>query len=134
MKIKITNGFFERSNENSPLVRLCRSTQLPVKTSYWLSRLTKEIAPLNQAYLEEKKKLIEKWCDKNEDGTPVSEKGMIKFTEHGKDFNLELISLINIEIELGIDKIEIPLECIPVGLLSSFDFEELDNFIVFKEN
>ena len=133
MKIKITNTFFEKSGGEHALVRLCRSNQLPVKTSYWLSRLTKEITPLNRDYLEEKKKLIEKWCDKNEDGTPVSEGGMIKFTEHGKDFNLELISLINIEIELGIDKIEVPLECIPVGLLNSFDYEELDNFTVFKE-
>ncbi len=134
MKIKFTNTFFGKASEETALVKLCKCDQLPVKVSYWLSRLLKVLIPLNQTFLEERKKLIEKWCDRTEDGKVVVVKDIIQFTEHGREYNADIVDLFNIGIELDINKIIIPIDKIPVGLLNSYDFEELEAFIEFTEN
>ena len=131
-KIKVANSFFERSQEFA-LVKLCRSNQLPPKVSYWLSRILKEIIPLNKLYLEEKQKLIEKWADKDEEGKIIVQNERIFFKEHIGDFNSDITELTSIENELSINKIEISLDKIPEGLINSYDYEELCNFIDFKE-
>jgi len=68
--MKITNTFFEQNNtKDSPLIRLFECKDLPAKISYWLSRLFQAMIPLNKVYDEKKRKLIEKWGEKNEDNT-----------------------------------------------------------------
>jgi len=133
-KIKVANSFFERgATQESALIKLCKSNQLPTKVSYWLSRILKELTPLNKLYLEEKQKLIEKWCDRDEEGKIILQNDMIFFKEHMKEFNLDITELVSIESELPFNKIEIPLDKIPEGLINSYDYGELDDFVVFQE-
>ena len=135
MKITITNSFFEENtNNDSPIVKLCSSNKLNPKISYWLSRVLKELASLSKTYLEEKQKLIEKWCDKKEDGSMITEGDIIKFTKHAREFNLDFIELAKVELELPFDKIEISLDKLPEGILNSYDYGKLENIIDFKES
>lgn len=131
--MKITNVFFEQNlTKESPLIKLCQCSELPAKTSYWLSRLLNNLEPLNKTYIGEKRKLIEKWCDK-EDGKPAEVNGQYKFSEHIDEFNKEFSELLEIELEIDMKAIEIPLDKIPPGVLNSFDFGQLKGLIEFKE-
>ena len=132
--MKITNVFFEQNiTKESPLIKLCQCSGLPTKVSYWLSRLLNNLEPLNKTYLNEKRKLIEKWCDKDEDGKPKEENGQYKLSEHMNEFNQEYMELLEIELEIDMREIEIPLDKIPSGVLNSYDFEQLKGLISFKE-
>jgi len=132
--MKITNAFFDQNNTlDSPLVKLCRCDKLPTKTSYWLSRLLQKLESLNNIYNSERKKLIEKWCDKKEDGMPDAENGQYKLTKHVLEFNAEYQELLSIELDIDMELIEIPLEKIPDGVLNSFDYGRLKDIILFKE-
>ena len=130
--MKITNVFFEQNvSKESPLIKLCQCKDLPTKISYWLSRLLAHLEPLNKTYAIEKKRLIEKWCDK-EDGKPKEENGQYRLSEHLEEFNAEYVELLDIELEIDIT-IEIPLDKIPSGVLNSYDFAQLSGLIEFKE-
>ena len=132
--IQITNAFFEvNSGMESPLGKLCKYDNLPTKTSYWLSRLLQKLEPLHKVYLGEKQKLIDKWCDRKEDGTPDVEGQLFKVSLHMQEFNGDLQELLSIELSLDMDKIKVPLDKIPDGLLNSYDFNLLENVIVFTE-
>jgi hypothetical protein len=132
--MKITNEFFEQNNTpDAPLVKLCKCNGLPAKTSYWLSRLLQKLEPLNEVYNAERKKLIEKWCDKK-DGKPDAENGQYKLTEHVAEFNAEFQELLAIELELGMNEIIIPLDKIPDGVLNPFDYGKLIGIIDFRES
>lgn len=130
--MKITNVFFEQNNQDSPLIKLCQCTGLPTKISYWLSRLLSYLEPLNKTYAAEREKLIKKWCDK-EDGKPKEENGQYRITDHMEEFNKEYQELLEIELEIDMKVIEIPLDSIPVGVLNSFDYARLANLIKFIE-
>lgn len=131
--MKITNAFFEQNvNQDSPLIKLCQCNQLPAKTSYWLSRLLAALEPLNKTYASERRKLIEKWCDK-EDGKPKEENGQYKLSEHMEEFSKEYQELLEIELDIDLDTIEIALDSIPMGVLNSYDYARLDGIVTFKE-
>jgi len=131
MKIKVINGFFERGIvQETSFVKLAKSNQLPVRLSYWFSKLLQQLIPLEKLYLEQKQKLIEKWCDRNEDGTiSTNENGTIRFTEHLKEFNVDITELLNIENELPIEKIELCLDDIPTGIINSYDYAGMEMFV-----
>ena len=132
--MKITNVFFEQNiTKESPLIKLCQCSGLPTKVSYWLSRLLNHLEPLNKTYANEKRKLIEKWCDKDEDGKPKEENGQYKLSEHMNEFNQEYMELLEIELEIDMKTIEIPLDKIPSGVLNSYDFAQLRGICEFLE-
>ncbi len=131
--MKITNAFFEQNvTQESPLIKLCQCTGLPTKISYWLSRLLQSLEPLNKTYASERKKLIEKWCDK-ENGKPKEENGQYRVTEHMDEFNKDYLELLNIDLDIEMKEIEILLDSIPVGVLNSFDYSRLQGLIKFVE-
>lgn len=132
--MKITNAFFEQNNQDSPLIKLCQCTGLPTKVSYWLSRLLQHLEPLNKTYASERKKLIEKWCDKDESGKPKEENGQYFIKEHMQEFNDEYAELLAIELGIDMKIIEIPLGQLPVGVLNSFDYSKLQGIVDFKED
>lgn len=133
-KIKVPNLFFELSMEKEPiLIRLCKCDQLPAKISYKLSIVLRDISSLSKIYSEERQKLIEKWCDKNEDGSNKIQAGFASLSENKVKFNEEFCELLNVENELTINRIEIKLDELPTGIINSYDYSELSNFIDFKE-
>ena len=132
--MRITNVFFEQNiTKESPLIKLCQCAGLPTKVSYWLSRLLAHLEPLNKTYANEKRKLIEKWCDKDENGKPKEENGQYMLSEHMNEFNAEYVELLEIELEIDMKVIEIPLDKIPSGVLNSYDFAQLKGILEFKE-
>jgi hypothetical protein len=44
-----------------------------------------------------------------------------------------MIDLLDIDVELGLDKIKIKLDSLPAGVLAPADFPFLENFIEFEE-
>jgi len=133
--MKITNAFFEQNNtKDSALIRLFECKELPAKVSYWLSRLLQAMIPLNKIYDEEKRKIVDKWGEKNEDNTLKLDNEQFTIPS-GKiiEFNTEFNELLSIELDIDIKEIEIPLSKIPNGLLNSFDYGKLTGIIEFKE-
>jgi len=132
--MKITNAFFEQNvTAESPLIKLCNCNQLPAKVSYWLSRLLVHLESFNKVYAGERKKLIEKWCDKDEKGKAKEENGQYKLSEHMEEFNKEYQELLEIELDIDMAIIEIPLDSIPIGVLNSYDYARLSDLIKFIE-
>jgi hypothetical protein len=59
--------------------------------------------------------------------------GLILFSSHFKEFNEELIELLDVENELSFNKVDVNLDKLPVGIISGLDFAELELFINFIE-
>lgn len=135
--MKITNAFLESANlpqsQSVALSKLFQCTSLPPKISYWLSRLLSQLESLNKTYAAERKKLIEKWCDKDDAGNPILVDNQYKLPVNPKEFSNDFAELLSIELTIDINPIEIQLDKIPDGVLNSYDYVLLSDIIVFKE-
>jgi hypothetical protein len=85
---------------HSALAKLL-AQDLPVKTSYKLKKLVDVCEPELKRYNEHRSSIINKYCEKNEDGTPkLNEKG--EFSVNGENVGpaqQELIELSLIEFD-----------------------------------
>ena len=118
--IKITNEYIEKV-VNSPLSMDIKKKEFPIKTAYWIARCFDKIKKLADTYLEEKKKLINKYAiEKDEQGNAKMQEGMISLSDPNK-FSEELKELLDIEIDLGINKIKIDLDKCPNLTLEEMD-------------
>ena len=79
---------------------------LPVKTSYKLSKNIKTIDKEIVLYNEERQKLINKYATKNEAGENKIENGSFEI-EDIENFNKEHKELLDIEVDIKIEKINI---------------------------
>ncbi len=107
-----------------------------MKLSFALTRLKVEYERGREAVETERKKIIERLCDKNDDGKPkLTPQGQYTFSsENGFKFQEEIKSLYEItETEINMDKVTIVLDEIPEDLLSPNDMYNLMELIEFKE-
>lgn len=133
-KIVIKSGLFEVIGPNHGLVKLANAATLPVKTSYWLSRLIKKINSEAETYHKERQKIIDRLCDRDEKGEPVSVgPGMISLKDHQQEFMEAMNKLGDIDISIDINKIKIKLAEIPEGVISAMDFPTLEPFVEITE-
>lgn len=79
---------------------------LPVKTSYKLAKNIKTIDREIILYNEERQKLINKYAAKNEAGENKIENGAFEI-EDTENFNKEHKELLDIEVDIKIEKINI---------------------------
>jgi len=109
-----------------------------MKLSFALTKLKFEYERGKEAVEAERKKIIERLCDKNDDGNPkLTPQGQYTFTsENGLKFQEEIKALYEVtETEINMDnKISIMLDEIPEGLLSPNDMYNLMELIEFKES
>jgi len=118
-KIKITNGYLD-TMANSPVVQAIIKKPFTAKTSYWLARAFDKLQREAKIYLAEKQKIVEK-CAKRHDkdgegfkkGDMVSD-GQSVTLDSVAEFQEEITELTEIEIEIGINKIEFDLDKEPV--------------------
>jgi sulfatase maturation enzyme AslB (radical SAM superfamily) len=81
--------------------------ELPVKISYKLAKNIKEIDDTLKVFNDEKQKLINKYAEKDEnEANKIAEDGTVNIVD-SIGWNKDYKELIDIEVELKIDKINI---------------------------
>jgi len=117
---------------NNALGRLYGSNKLPVTKSFQITRFVSQFKQAGKLYAEEKKKIVEKWCDKDEDGKPKQQDDRFFFNEHHEEFNRDMDELLSID---ALDKptIKFMLHEFPFGLLSPQDLEGLQKIVEIQE-
>ncbi len=113
-KIKVQNSYFE--GMNNPIFQIIIKKSFTTKTSYWLARVFDKLQSEAKIYFAEKQKLIEKYAKRHEKDGEGFKKGDIVSDGQTVDlkdatiFRKELNELLEIEVEIGLNKIEIDLE------------------------
>ena len=92
-------------NDTNALVVISQK-QLPIKVSYAISKNIKKLEKELKIYDEERQKLIDKYCIKDEEGNNViDENNNLKIAdEHLKAWNKEINELMDIEVDIDIHK------------------------------
>ena len=114
--IKIINAYLDTLARNQDVLQTIVKKSFTAKTSYYLARILDKLQKETEIYLAEKQKIIEKHAKRHEDDGTTWKKGdmvingesvsLSNINAFTKDFN----ELINIEIDIKIDKIEFDLE------------------------
>ena len=134
MNMKIKNGFFEVNNvPDSTLNRLLSNRDVAVSISFALSKFLKLMTPINEAYVETKKQLVERLADKDKEGKPAVEGDVYLIKENLEEFNTEFKKLVVIENDIAMEVIQVHKEDIPKGLINAYEFAQLDGIIEYKE-
>lgn len=128
-------------NTMESLKKITSSTRFKsMKLSFSLSKLKAEYERGKAAIEAERTKILERLCEKKEDGTPkLTPQGQYTFkAEDGLKVQEEIRKLYETtETEIFIDKISISLDEMPEGLLSPddiYNLVELIDFTEFREN
>ena len=127
--MKIKYGIFENKQYYKTIGKIHSSDQLSVIDAYRINRLVKKLNELNEEYMELKNKLL------TQHGTPGEKEGtFVISTENREEYNKEYNELINIEHDLGIEKLEFPkkiedgFSAIDLNILEIFfDLSKLEN-------
>lgn len=103
--------------------------ELPIKISYKLSRLNKILFDEYQQFEESRKKLIDKYGNKDSDGNLITQDDLVQFSEENRAlFINEFSDLLDIDVHINFDPINInELEDIKI---SPLDLLKLDSFII----
>lgn len=80
--------------------------ELPIKTSFRISRTLKKVQEEYEIYDEKRKSIISKFSKKDKDGKIIENEGKVTI-ENTSMFQKEINELDSIEIELDIEKISI---------------------------
>ena len=81
--------------------------ELNIKTQFNLDKNVKEIDKILESYNASRKKLIEKYCDKDEENKPLIINNQYTFKENLDEFNKEFNELNSIENDIKIIKFSI---------------------------
>jgi len=115
MKIKITNGYLDKL-ANSPITQVIIKKPFTAKTSYWLARVFDKLQGETKIYFSERQKLIEKYAKRHDkDGKDFKKGDIVSDGQNVSldniiEFQKEITELTEIEIEIGINKIEFDLD------------------------
>ena len=95
--------------------------------AFKIARLARELNKETETFNTERQKMLQQYCEKNEDGSLVSdENGNVKvIPEKIADFNNDFQTLLNTEVEINADKL-------PTDILDAFDLTPQQ--MVFLEN
>lgn len=106
MKIKLTN---ERIVNTINVLGELNNAKLSVKVAYAITKNINKINSELKPYNEEKSKLIDKYCVKDEDGkVKVDAYGNVNIKEeHIEDWNRDIKELLSIENEIDIHMIQL---------------------------
>lgn len=106
MSVKLTN---RRIVTDANFLGALTQKQLPIKVSYAISKNISKIENELKIYNSEKQKLIDKYCDKDEEGQNIiDESNQLKIqSRHLDDWDYDINELLDIEIELDIHKFKL---------------------------
>lgn len=92
--------------ENINALRMISQKQLPVKISYFVAKNMAKIERELKIYDQERKKLLEKYAEKDEDGQFIVEDGNIKIADID-NWNRDIKELLDIEVDVKIHKLKL---------------------------
>lgn len=118
--MKIKNFEIEQSVE---VINKILSSKLSVVTFFNLKKDTDEITKILNSLKDARQKIIDEYCDKDEEGKAITENGVYHFTENKEKFNEEYTKLMNVENDVKIIKFNI----------EEFKNVELDNIEEFNK-
>jgi hypothetical protein len=108
--------------------------KLPVKMIYWFSRLERELHRNFKIFNEERTKLLEDYCSKDEKGKPKMTDNRYDFDDDGQ--RIEVMKMVNelldLETEIRIDKIKIEIDQLQ-DAISADEMTLLEPFVEFIE-
>ena len=81
-----------------------RQKNLPVKIGFAINKNMVLLEPLGIAYDEERKKILNKYCEKNEDGTFKQENGIFVLKDE-VSYEREIRELLDIKNDVSVHKI-----------------------------
>ena len=131
--MKISNAEIEKLSISPALIALGKNKEFPANISYRIALFMAVLLPVIDVYQKVKLELIIKYCDKDEKGLPIITNNQYFFTEHKEIFNVEFEKLQAEENNIP-GKLELSLNVLPVGLLSSFEMRDLMSIVEFKED
>jgi hypothetical protein len=107
--LKIKNGVFENLMASSSVEKMFKA-HLPARISYPFALLMKSLQGKFETFMEEKRKILEKYCDRDDEGEPVKDKaGQYSFTnsETIKTFVGEFNELMDLETKINHERVRI---------------------------
>jgi len=130
--MKITNGMLEGLTRTDVLTRLLNCETLPVKVSYQLAKLSKLLDESLKFYLQEKNKILDRYCKKDDNGKFIVVDNSLVVQE-GKEeqFHSTMREMFEIENDIPMERVKINLDDIPKGIVSPANFAFLELFIEF---
>jgi hypothetical protein len=109
--LEVENSVFERFSNNATFQKMQACETLPIDISFGIARLTKELVEKGETYFQFKNQLIEKFCDRDEEGKPViGDNGQFDIIEKREPFMEEMSKLLLQKIELNCSKVVIYLD------------------------
>lgn len=123
------------SNAFNTLAKL-NSIQFPIKTSYKLYQLMKQLEPIYSCDITLERKLFEKYHGHfDDDGNAVfgydNDSDVVK-KQYRDGFYQERDDLINIDVDIEIEPVAISYDYVSNQLLSISDIAQLDGFVYFE--
>lgn len=109
---------------------------LPVKITYWLSRLQKELRRLAKDMDDERIKIVEAACLRGEDNKPTMVNNVYQFENDviQGDVIGKTRELLNLDVEVGLNQIDINLNDPQFhGAISAEEIIRLEPFVNFIE-
>jgi len=113
--IKVKNEYLD-TMANSTVIPAIIKKDFTTKTSYWLARVFDKLQSEAKIYAAEKQKLIEKYALRHEEDGESWKKGDIVSDgqsvslKDAKMFTKKLNELVEIEIDLGLEKVKFDLD------------------------
>jgi len=114
--------------------KLATAKNLPILVSYDIAKFFKKLETASKVYFEKKQELINEFCAKDSDGKPIQLEGNQVQIENPNEFYEKISLLQNKEEELEMNKINLKLTELPVGLISPLDFLQLEPFFNIIES
>jgi len=113
--IKITNGYLDNI-VNSAVISTITKKSFSAKTSYWIARVLDKVQREAKVYFAERQKLIDKYAKRHDiDGEGFKKGDIISDGQNvtlnnPTEFQKEITELTEIEIEIGLNRVEFDLE------------------------
>ncbi|MCB6992443.1 hypothetical protein LI177_02955 [bacterium 210820-DFI.6.37] len=100
--------------------------RLPIRLAYAISVNAAAIAPAVEAYNKQRKELLEKYAEKDEDGNLVARDGQYKIVDP-EGWNRDIMELLSAEAEVNISSV-------PVEVLEKCDEPQFYNLSIDELN
>ena len=100
--MKLTN---KQILESRVAIQKVLNNDLSVRTQFKLNKNVAELNNIISIYEDSRQKIIEKYCDKDEEGKPIIENNCFTFRKKNEEFNKDFNDLNSIENEINIEKL-----------------------------
>uniref|UniRef100_A0A6M3KLD5 Uncharacterized protein n=1 Tax=viral metagenome TaxID=1070528 RepID=A0A6M3KLD5_9ZZZZ len=117
----VSNSIFEAIAYNEGIVAFRRDPKVPFIVSMPLGQVISKLRPYADVYFEEKQKIVDKYCDKDEKGEKIIKDNKVTFStsEQAQGFTREINALMRAKTDISSvseSRVRINLEGVVSGL------------------